>query len=889
MKKMTSLIILLLIAILGMSITSEASISHSTEEDPILETHEFYVNKAQLYFESEIYDMNSIIDLSINLNLSNEISDYDLECIGFEVVKDIIVTTDKITFSVRYIEDEEKPYLNFLLNLTDNVHLSMSVYGYLKKDKLFISRSSFKEAENVYLDYLQENDIDEYERIRSEKMPCHDPIKPSNLMNLPSSSLLTSNPDTYVEGNLIWYDDYDKEKTNPHPLQFNLVELWDKNPLVDTLMASTYTDENGFYHFEFHNADSFLDFENGGYDVFVRVLPMGENTGVYKDNKKSYQQDLGYWPDIPTGTTHNVSNEFFMKEVPNENIEWDKYDFTFSQALQISQAVIFASKYVKEMNGENINSVSVRYPHIGEQAEKESTFYKYGEATIYLEQPKESQSIKTYAAWDAIMHEYGHHVQWELSCANNPGATHWIETRMGDHYMHHFHGFPFSSNSSSDESKCSSCVVAIGRIQESECKLQGNRIAWAEGWATYFGVVAQQYFADNLCNIRTVGDSNYEDFKNNFVSLREFHKKGEDNEATIQSILYEMYDDSNNDFFRDSLALGHKVMWDLTTGVKVETFQEFDTYFRANCTDKNQIIDYGRILGHYSLAPSAPAAITISTVSSTFYWDWRPSDPSKYFNDTEFELNFYDYNYNLIGKSSKASDTRIAPSEDLWKQVINSGYMFFVSVTRYEGNSPVSSYEGEWESFSRPSASPMSLSSQYTGKLGTVECYWFSFKAPQTATFVFETTGSTDTYGELFPQMVIGRTSEGRITFDDDSGEGTNFKISYSMNKGNVVYLRVIGFNWSQGGEFTLSISSPDHVHEYTYSYTSKNDKYHMSICSCGTSIQESHSFYADKLGNRCKYCGYFVKGLVPVPFPTTGFKNPNYVAFLEKKEDEII
>ncbi len=194
MKKITSLIILLFAFIIGMSITSEASISHPTEEDFSQKTREFNVNEAQLYFESEIYDVNSVIDLSIILDLSNEILDYDLECNGFEVVKNILVAEDKITFSVKYIADEETPFLEFSLNLIDNVDLNLSLYGYMRDDKLFLSRSSFKDAEEVYLYYLQQNDTEAYERIRSERMVCNDPIKPSNFMKLPSSISFSKYP-----------------------------------------------------------------------------------------------------------------------------------------------------------------------------------------------------------------------------------------------------------------------------------------------------------------------------------------------------------------------------------------------------------------------------------------------------------------------------------------------------------------------------------------------------------------------------------------------------------------------------------------------------------------------------------------------------------------------
>ncbi len=634
-------------------------------------------------------------------------------------------------------------------------------------------------------------------------------------------------------------------------------------------MAYTYTDENGFYRFEFNNADSFIEFENGGYDVFVRLLPMGENTRVYRGNGSSYQVDLGFYENIPTGTVHYVSNEFKMKED------------SFAQALQVSQAAIFASKYVKEMNnGKNIASVSIRYPH-----DESSTgcFYRRSNKTVYIRKPETSQTLKSYASWDAIMHEYGHHVQYEFDISNSPAGTHWIGTRMGDHYKRHYNGVDGAN-----------CGCSWKNFSESECKLQGNRLAWGEGWPTYLGIVVQQYFSSNLSNIKTVGDSSYTSYNGVNYSLtdgeneEEHFRNGDDCEVTVQSILYEMYDNSSDDVARDSLALGHKVMWDMTTGSKAKTFQEFDTYFRANYTDKYNLKYYGRILAYYNLAPSIPiASSTISTASPTFTWSWNPSNPSSYFNNIFYELNFYDYNYNLIG-TSRTSSTSHSPSDGLWTEVINSGYMFYVSVTRYENNSPVSSYEGEWHSYSRPSAIQISLSGKYTRELGTGDCYWFVFTAPQNATFIFETTGSTDTYGELFSQMVGGRTSDGRITYDDDGGEETNFKISYSMNKGDVVYLRVRGYGWDRVGEFTLSMSSPDHVHEYTYSYTSINDRYHTARCSCGESIQESHYYITEKLGHRCRNCRHYTEGPVITPGPILSLADIENVAYLNKKENDI-
>lgn len=873
MLKIKGLFIVIITILFGISIFSEATISNPPEKDNYKDIQSFNTNEAQIFFDSEIYSTNSIIDLVIFLDLNEEVLDFNMKCTGFEIVKDILPMKDKISFSVQFNKKEEKPHIEITLYLSNETSLNLSLYGFIKEDKLFISRSSFYAAEEVYLFYLQQNDIEKYESVRSKEMVCHDPIKPSNLLEYPSISLMSSNPDTYVQGTFSWFDD----DGNSHPLQFNRIELWDKEPIGETMLAVTYTDVNGFYRFGFNNADDFTDFENGGYDIFVRLIPMCENTRVYKGNGSSYQEDLGYYENIPTGTEYEISKTYYMVKDTEKKPEdfWVKYDFEFAQALQISQAAIFAAKYVKEMSGRNIASASIRYPH---NESLTGCFYNRNDSTIYLINSNDNKNLKSYAAWDTIMHEYGHHVQQEFEICNNPGGTHLFENRMGDHYKNHFTSGVFHVY----------CECSWRDFSENECKLQGNRIAWGEGWPTYFSIVAQQYFSANLINIKTVGDSKYTDYKGTNYSLTNSFRLGDDCELTVQSILYEMYDNSHDDVDQDALGLGHRVMWNMTTGSKAKTFQEFDLYFRANYNDKSRLKYYGRILGYYNLAPSLVTASPISTVSPTFSWSWNPSTPSIFFNDTSYELNFYDSNYNWIGKTERTASTSLSPGEDLWTRVINSGYMFHVSVTRYENNSPTSCYEGEWRSYSKPYATQMSLSDKYTKELASGECYWFVFSAPQNATYIFETTGSMDTYGELFSQMVSGRTNDCLITSDDDSGEGNNFKITYLMNKGDVVYLRVRGYNWDRAGEFTLSMSSLDHVHQYNCSYTYLNDMYHIASCSCGKSIQEGHYYQSERLGKRCKYCKHYTENPVISPEPLLNILSTENIAFLDKKAYEI-
>ncbi len=82
-----------------------------------------------------------------------------------------------------------------------------------------------------------------------------------------------------------------------------------------------------------------------------------------------------------------------------------------------------------------------------------------------------------------------------------------------------------------------------------------------------------------------------------------------------------------------------------------------------------------------------------------------------------------------------------------------------------------------------------------------------------------------------------------------------------------------------------IRIDLPDHVHQYTYSYSQSSALNHIAYCICGASKTESHIFQAFKNGNRCTKCLYFTTG------PISGGQilgiNTN-ILYLEEKEDYV-
>jgi hypothetical protein len=78
---------------------------------------------------------------------------------------------------------------------------------------------------------------------------------------------------------------------------------------------------------------------------------------------------------------------------------------------------------------------------------------------------------------------------------------------------------------------------------------------------------------------------------------------------------------------------------------------------------------------------------------------------------------------------------------------------------------------------------------------------FFQFTVSETADYVLQTTGSTDTFGALL------NDNRSVIAEDNDSGTGTNFRISRRLGAGRY-YVRVSGSNASTTGPYTLLVTA---------------------------------------------------------------------------------
>ena len=131
----------------------------------------------------------------------------------------------------------------------------------------------------------------------------------------------------------------------------------------------------------------------------------------------------------------------------------------------------------------------------------------------------------------------------------------------------------------------------------------------------------------------------------------------------------------------------------------------------------------------------------------------------------------------------------------------------------------------------------MRVGNTYADSFAAQSAKWYYFAPEYSGTYIFETTGTSDTYGELY----LGNFPTTRTTYNDDGGVNNNFRITIYLNANDNVFLRVRGWSW-RAASYSLTVSQQAHVHNYNqlvnYDYQT-----HRRVCSCGDYISEPHAY----------------------------------------------
>ena len=879
MKKVVIIFVVFAILFSGFTFSALASSSNEVEIQSqsisIAEPDDNMVNSMYLYVDEYYYDINSAINVIIYTSFSSEISNITFNFDGFELVDNYEMVGSEIHFSVLYRSPAENPYFECNVTLDSGITLTSKLFGIIREGMIFVDPHAHFLAENAYEYYLK-NNSDEVENDIIQETVADDFVNISDEESLEQNSLI--NPDVTIEGKISWTD----FGGQIHPLRFCKIQINRAIYVGDThtsdiYLLETYTDENGEFSFQYVN-----DLIDGISNLSIKVYAQGYDIDVRDSYNNLYSNTIYRTSWAGLGNVEDGYHDLGEYTYNINTAADEEYNF-FWRTLHISQAAVCASTYYEAMKNCDVEDVDIIYPHT---ESNDGCFYRGSEKTIYIIGDTSTITLQSYASWDIITHEYGHHVANCEGIDDSPGDWHGMNVDMAEHYRSHFDG-----TATGCDDKCALLNNSSEyKFEKSECKEKGVAIAWAEGFATFFGELSQQYFYDEYISQYTneqkplnFANSIYEAY--NLVNPLSMEVIGSDLmyrrescEFSVLCILYDIFDNDNSEDF-DLFSMDHQSMWDCVINSNAKTLYEFIEYFKSTRTNTGDIAHLGRLLNEYHYTP---VEITMSSIgtecpSITFVASYYPLSP--HFSTRKFKVNFYDYAYNLIGStpiqdmtlnSTNRCTTTI--SEELWHDIINYETTFYMSISAYEydvdtdnpnGHEYVTGYESKLSLYTTNNIyTILDYAMEPTDDLADTGYNWYKFTAPLTEEYIFETTGSADTYGEIFSELVIGQSISNRILYDDDNGDSLNFKLVYSMKKGDTIYIRVRRYDWLKFGEYTLTISSTKHTHSYTDYYEVDGATYHKAYCFCGAYRQEYHEFLSIPTGNRCKYCSYFVRNI---------------------------
>ena len=521
--------------------------------------------------------------------------EFSYTSVGFSVLNDTVSTFFEDTgvqgYQLLLVYDgvTEAPKFTFEVVTDTGMSAYAEVFGYLAEDALFVSKNSYDAAKEASYYHLVQNGwitMEEFNALLQwdhsregvEVVEMTEDRELSDSLNGTGESFAASGT-TRISGTLTWKDD----RGIGHPMQYNTVEIWDE--LANKKLGTVYTDVSGRYSFAISGSTT--------YNIYIKVYPGGENaivktgvggTYVYKSSTKS---------NVTPGA--------------NVNINWT-VDMTsdLGRAIQVSQAINVATKYVKQMSGSYITQITVYYPHVESNS---GCFYN---GSIYIcGSSAVSGRPASYASWDVVMHEYGHHVQRAFKITQSPGGSHSFTQNLAD------------SRGSKD---------------------LGIRLAWGESYPSVFGAMAQQYYISSLQNIVTVGDAQYTSYNGAYLDYETPSAyKGEACEASVIGVLWDLYDNTSSEP-HDAISFTPQAYWDLITGSGAKTLSDFSNYFNKNSSG-SQAFAFGSLLSYHGVSASglwASYATTLPTI------DWTANGTSTGMLNNKFDLIIFDEEYQEI-------------------------------------------------------------------------------------------------------------------------------------------------------------------------------------------------------------------------------------------------
>ncbi|MEZ5383868.1 MAG: PKD domain-containing protein, partial [Microthrixaceae bacterium] len=341
----------------------------------------------------------------------------------------------------------------------------------------------------------------------------------------------------------------------------------------------------------------------GDRDVFVRVLAAGEDFSIGGQFIES-----PVTAEVPSGTELTV--DLTANNTADNNT-----------AFSLQNAMYLGTKYLDTRVDGGLRFLDVVYP------DPDGSFYDRDKLHVL--------ALDRFD-WDVMLHEYGHFVANELDIENNPGGSH---------------------------SSADNLSVARGS------KEIGVPLAFGEGWPTYFAVSLLEIQGAADLGVPNAGDAKYQDTEDQVITddLEEGGTLGEDNEFTVMSVLWDLYDTPEDGL--DKVALGDKVVWDrLVAGGTDDPGTLSDAYRLIALGGVGAADPVSCVFSGLNVAPRLedPKVTNVGKDDAIPTFTWAAGNGGDFPNNS-FVVELRDASGDvLLSESEPVEDTSYQPSESEW-------------------------------------------------------------------------------------------------------------------------------------------------------------------------------------------------------------------------------
>lgn len=238
--------------------------------------------------------------------------------------------------------------------------------------------------------------------------------------------------------------------------------------------------------------------------------------------------------------------------------------------------------------------------------------------------------------WDVMHHEYGHYFQSVHDISDNPGGRH---TRAN--------------------------------MAETRGKDAGTRVAWGEGWPTFFGTAGQATMGMSALGVPNVGNRVYEDTEDTGIvnDLETDPGLGEDNEHSVMAALWDLFDGASDG--DDHVTMTDKALFDAIKNASPDRVGDAWNLI-AGPLDEERRTQVGCVFAQALISPGLLApedgARFVGETPPTFTWQRNGGGPS--FRLNAFTVRFFTPSWSPIFEKDVGDVDNWTPTTEEWGSIL---------------------------------------------------------------------------------------------------------------------------------------------------------------------------------------------------------------------------